>query len=607
MQSVILSNPIYQHSGETEKDCTISQQASINEDLEQRRRQLDRNGEELKAIIAKDVANMVDQYGGRVHLKQTTYVAPAEPILLQAQATATSVLSSAFEAGKSLLHSASVATSAATTAISNATSAATTAVSDATKGVADTASHLGHDAADYVSSATKDAANYVSHAAHEAAVQASDISKKVVETTSSAATAVGQKTKDLAEGAVDKAYEIADNINHFTTLVGVLAEEENERARRLISGDEARAAANAFRVSELIRDLGIAFYKQTPNLNYTTKVLEEAERRWRLNSSHSSLAESHAHSVGKLVSNNLQSFMPRYQWVRAHIASIEEKERIRRLNDCNETYAILNALKVSGFISDLGLGFYKQIDAFSRSHSSYSTTLLEELERKDRIRNDKLHHAQDSAHLLMDVVANNMEKFNYTTRQAAQFANEFASLLGNATKKVAAEFSVLTQDFAKSAATRVKAVAHDLANFSSVLYVIALEEKERARRLSDPSEIIAINNAWIQSGLIRELEGLYRSSHRALYPIGLLEEQERAWRLASVTPVASRKISAFVLANSSKFELAALRLGEIETAKLTAAHSRLNPKAPAFVPHQSFVKVEPAVIVSIPRASGAQF
>jgi len=645
MESIILSNPIYQHSGETEKDSCIAQQACINEEQEQRRRQLDTRGEKQKVIVAKEVAHMVDEFGGRISLKETPYHIPSEPILQQASQAASNVFTSALEAGKNFFNSAT-----------SAVSSTAEKVTDTAKGVADSAVHMGQDAAAYVSHAAQEAAHQASDiskkvvdttsnaaheaanqasliskkvvdttssAAHEAANQASLISKKVVDTTSSAAGAVTQKTKEFAEGAANKAYEIADNINHFTTLVSVLAEEENERARRLVSGDEARAAANAFRVSELIRDLGFAFYKQTPNLNYATKILEEAERRWRLNSSYSSVAETNAHNLGKLVSGNLQSFTPRYEWARVFISGLEEKERTRRLNDPAESYAMLNAFWLSERICDLGLGFYRQEGTFSSNHKSYATTLLEELERRDRIREYNLTHARDNSTLLMDVVANNMEKFNYSTRHAAQFANdhmprflsylnrwvhlpprfEFATMVGSATKNIAANFTALTQDLAKTAATRVKSAAGDLANYSTLMYVIALEERERARRIADPSEINAINNAWIQSGLIRQLEGLYRSSHRATYPLGLVEEQERVWRVASLSPSSARKVADIVRPNLLKFELAAARCSKIEHAMDTAAHSKLNPNAPAFVPHQVMSKPEQAPIQTL--ASGA--
>jgi len=433
--------------------------------------------------------------------------------------------------------------------------------------------------------------------AHDAAIQASNI-----------AGAVSQKTKEIATVVSDKGHEIADNINHFTTLVGVLAEEENERARRLVSGDEARAAANAFRVSELIRDLGVAFYKQTPNLLYTTKVLEEAERRWRLNSSGSERAEINAHREGKLVKNSLQNFMPRYQWVRSHIAILEEKERTRRLMDPAEAYAIQNALALSFIIRDLGLGFFRQEGTFSRSHAGYATTLLEENERRDRIRTHNLLHSSDSHNLLTDVVANNLEKFSYNTRNAAKFANEFAALLGNATMKVASQFSSLTKDFAGAAAERVKSAAADVKSFSQIMYIIALEEKERARRLSDTNEIYAIQNAWIQSQLIRDLSALYRPASYSRYPLGLIEESERRWRMSNITPTASHKLSAIVLANAHKFQLAMQRAADAERIRNEAIlHSRLNPRAPAFVPHTStFQKVEPPAPIIRNVASGAQ-
>lgn len=619
MQSIITSNPIYQHSGETEKLPAIAQQASVNEDQEQRRRQLDGTGEQRKKLIAKEVSNLVDQFAGRVQLKSTPYTEPKQPILQQAQESATSLFSSALEAGKSLLNTATATAGAVAGAVAGGVQSVANTTLDTASSALGTASAVSHDAAvkanevahlaaNQASSLANTAATQASSLANTAANQASTIAHKVVDTTSSAAGAVTQKAKELTNAASDKAYELADNISHFTTLVGVLAEEENERARRLVSGDEALAAANAFKVSELIRGLGDSFYKQQPNLLYTTKVLEEAERRWRLNSAGSELAERNAHKEGKLVKKNLQNFMPRYQWARTFITGLEEKERTRRLTSPSEAYAIQNALELAFIIRELGLGFYRQEGTFSRTHAGYATTLLEENERRDRIRTHNLLHANDSHSLLSDVVANNVEKFSYTTRNAAKFANEFASLLGNATMKMASQFSSLTKDFAGAATERVKTVAGDLKSFTSSMYIIALEEKERARRLSDSDEITAINNAWFQSQLIRDLSALYRPSSLARYPLGLIEESERRWRMSSITPSASRKIAGLVLANSQKFELAMQRAADAERARADAiSHSRLNPRAPAFVPHQAFApKVEPAPIAPASVASSAQ-
>lgn len=594
MQSIITSNPIYQHSGETEKLPALAQQASVNEDQEQRRRQLDKTGEQKRKLIAKEVSTLVDQFAGRVQLKSTPYLEPKQPILQQAQESATSLFSSAFEAGKSLLNTATATGYAVAEAVAGSVHNVANTTIDTASSALGTASAISHDAA------VK--ANEV---AHLAANQASNVAHRAVDTASSAAGVVTQRAKELSNVASDKAYELADNISHFTTLVGVLAEEENERARRLVSGDEALAAANAFKVSELIRGLGDAFYKQQPNLLYTTKVLEEAERRWRLNSSGSELAERNAHREGKLVRKNLQSFMPRHQWARTFISGLEEKERTRRLTSPSEAYAIQNALELAFIIRELGLGFYRQEGTFSRTHAGYATTLLEENERRDRIRNYNLLHANDAHNVLSDVVSNNVEKLTYTTRNAAKFANDFASLLGNATMKMASQFSSLTKDFANTAADRVKTVAGDLKSFTSVMYVIALEEKERARRLSSSDEITAINNAWFQSQLIRDLSALYKPSSLARYPLGLIEGQERAWRLANITPSASRRISEIVLANSQKFELALQRAADLERARADAiSHSRLNPRAPAFVPLAA--KVEPAPVAPAMVASSAQ-
>jgi hypothetical protein len=174
--------------------------------------------------------------------------------------------------------------------------------------------------------------------------------------------------------------------------------------------------------------------------------------------------------------------------------------------------------------------------------------------------------------------------------------------------RVASQFSTLTKDFAGAAAERVKIVAGDIKNFSTIMYIVALEEKERARRLSDPDEITAINNAWFQSQLIRDLSSLYRASSFARYPLSLIEESERRWRMVSVTPSASRKVAAMVLVNQQKFELAVQRCAERERVHADSIlHSRLNPRAPAFVPHQPLLaKVEPAPVVRMNVASGAQ-
>jgi hypothetical protein len=248
--------------------------------------------------------------------------------------------------------------------------------------------------------------------------------------------------------------------------------------------------------------------------------------------------------------------------------------------------------------------------------------------------------------LFLQVLYKKYENFPFNLQATfyAQFTQlsftEFASLLGSATMKVAGQFSTLTKDFAGVAAERVKTAAVDLRNFTSIMYVVALEEKERARRLSDPNEIIAINNAWFQSQLIRDLSALCifllpppppsfpissifcvlslsfiflslfqdKSSSLPRYPLSLVEECERRWRLSTITPNASRKIAALVNANHARFDLAMERAAERERVHAEAiAHSRLNPRAPAFVPHQAFgPKVEPAPVARTNVASGAQ-
>jgi len=588
-------------------------------------------------FVAHEVAHIVDEFGGSIHLKQTPIEEPkSTPILDQAQHMASNVVHSALDTGKSLLSSATAVTNAAVDAVTNATnrvvdtatSIARDAAASATSAV-DSATHAAKDAAFSATSAASAAVDSATHVAKDAAASVTHTAQGAVHHASDLAGAVTLKTRKFGQAAANKGRAIADNISHFTTLITVLAEEENERARRMVSGDEARAAANAFRISELIRDLDIAFYKQTPNLTYATKVLEEAERRWRLNSGSSSLAESNAHNVGKLVSNNLKSFMPRYQWVHLHITGIEEKERTRRLNDSTEIYAIINALNLSFIIRELGLGFYRQEGCFSKAHASYATTLLEENERKNRIRTEKIFHADDSARLMMDVVSNNIEKFNYSTRNATRVANalfqhvrsyvhtvkpvlgetlhEFASLLANATIRAANTFSSMSRDLAKNTAQRVRTMASDISNYTSVMYLTAIEEKERARRLADPSEILAINNAWEQSGLIRELWALYRPSSMARFPLRTIEEHERRWRLSHVTPSASRQVAAIVFANRGRFESVAESCAKICHAKDVATHSRLNPNAPSFVPHIALpTKVESAITRPSNLASGAQ-
>jgi len=436
-------------------------------------------------------------------------------------------------------------------------------------------------------------------AATDAAHKVGDLTEKTIHTTTDIAGAVGHKTLELAEGAANKAHEVADNISHFTSLMGVLASEEKERARRLAE-DETFAIINASKLSEHIRALGPSFYRQElPNLHYGSKLLEEAERRWRLSSSYSSVAESNAHNVGKLVQssiNRFEHFVPHHQLVLGHIHNLEEKERTRRLNDSNESFAIINALATRDLIRGLGWEFYRQEGTFDKFHAAYATTLLEENERKDRIRTQKLLHAEDSAHELMNVVSDSIQKFNWNSRQAAHFVNEFAGKLGNVTLNAASAFGEKTKEFAQTTVQRMQIVAGDLSNFASLMYVIALEERERVRRLSDFDEIHAIQNAWTQSGLIRELDGFWRDNRTLRAPrfqTSMIEEIERRYRVANADKEVqsrARAVAALVNQNLAKFERAHEYAAELVRKQEIAAHSRLNPSAKPFVPSSDLSK-----------------
>jgi len=291
-----------------------------------------------------------------------------------------------------------------------------------------------------------------------------------------------------------------------------------------------------------------------------------------------------------------------------HIHSIENKERTRRLNDPDEAFAILNAFAVRDLFRQLGWPGYRQECCFDKFHAAYATTLLEEIERKDRIRSHNLPHSEDSAHQLMDVVAHNINKFNFNSRQASHFVNEFASKLGNATTQVTAAFTERTKEFAQSTLQRVQAVAGDISHFSTLMYVLALEEREKVRRLNDPDEVLAITNAWEQAALIRQLEGFWRVRTHVVFPARYLEEIERRWRMNHddrTTIARARAVAALVAANLGKFEGAVNRFAQ---AQKVAAHSRLNPKAAPFVPVSA--KPDPFVTKTAPIrsniASGAQ-
>lgn len=285
------------------------------------------------------------------------------------------------------------------------------------------------------------------------------------------------------------------------------------------------------------------------------------------------------------------------------------------MNDTNETWAILNAFALRDIIRGLGYEFYRQEGAFGKSHSSYAITLLEELERKNRIREHFLLHQDDSSKHLMDVVANNLAKFNFNTRQAAHFVNDFASKLGSATLQAASSFSDKTKEFAQITVSKVQSVAGDLSNFASSMYLLALEEQERIRRMNDPMEIYAIQNAWNQSQIIRNLEYFYkpeRTFRLARFPTSYLEELERRQRIGfdnKETKLRAKAVADLVQLNITKFERAHEYAVELMRKREVASHSRMNPKAAPFVPLHTVQfekKVEAAPIARSNIASGAQ-
>jgi hypothetical protein len=295
------------------------------------------------------------------------------------------------------------------------------------------------------------------------------------------------------------------------------------------------------------------------------------------------VAASNAHSEGRLVNKDIDAFrhhIPQPLLIRLHIRELEEKERTRRLNDSDEVYAMLNAFLVRDIMLNMGWPLYRQANSFDKCHRWYATTLLEENERRCRIRTHllHLHQQQQQPAQLMDIVATNLNKFTFTTSQATHFFKDIASKLGAATAQVTSSFSEKTKEFARSTLGRVRAVAGDITHFSVLMYVLALEERERLRRINDADEVTAIVNAWNQSALIRDLEYLYRpnTTHLAIFPARYLEEQERRWRINqddTQIRANAQAVAKIVIANAGRFE--------------HATRSRLNPNAPAFVPHST--------------------
>jgi len=343
-----LKQPRYYHPTETIRDNAIANQACINEDMEQRRRLLDKDGEQQRKWISNKTAQLLKftpcelkhvpwpiqaplfvrhQTDGWHMIEEALYKAShfAEDTFNRAADIAASLGEKTVEAANAIGEK----TVEMATAVGHATVEAASTfghkTAEATSKAANIAQIVGHktsdaavvvsDAAVVVAHKTSDAAAVVSDAAVIVAHKTSDVAVVVAHKTSDVAAVVAHKTSDAAAIVAPLAAEIAheakcrlvhlkDDIVYSTTRKYVRALMEYERRRREVDFDEQYAILNALRVSFLFKELGCEFYRQSgQKFTYSYTLLEESERRWRQLPANSSVAYTNAKHAALLVKN----------------------------------------------------------------------------------------------------------------------------------------------------------------------------------------------------------------------------------------------------------------------------------------------------------------
>jgi uncharacterized protein YoxC len=309
-------------SFETQKDDCIARQAGINEDIEQRRRLLDEEGEKQRIWVANKTAQLLKFTP--CELKHVPY--PVQAALCARRGTevakevkpesaehgAVSVLYKASHFAGDTFHLAADAVSTAghkAAALSHKAVEVAASVGEKTIEAANAVGDAVVEVAGAVGHVTAEVASTLEHKTAEARHKAADIAHAVGHKTADVAHAVSHKTADVAALAAEIAHEarnrlvhLKDEVVYTTTRKYVRAQMESERRRRETDVDEQYAILNALRVSSLIKDLGCEFYRQHgQNFTYSFKLLEETERVWQEASLHSVVASANARKVALLV------------------------------------------------------------------------------------------------------------------------------------------------------------------------------------------------------------------------------------------------------------------------------------------------------------------
>jgi len=385
------------HTAETKKIPAIATQAGIVEDLEQRRRLMDLEGEGHRICMASMTSEI---------LKSTTHELKHVPYPTSAPLDAKSAEVTFTSQGVAILN-----------AVQGALDVASTFAEDTYHKTTEAASELGHKTAETASAfshKTAELASSFSHGAVDLASRTVDLAtsfgERTAEAASGAASAIGHKTADLAAKSVD----LAASLGEKTAEVAIVVGEKTASAASVVSHKTAEVAAVVGeKTSEAAGAAAVAAEKTfavASDLGHKTAEVAwpKAAELAHVVSQKTAVVAATVIPLAQDLAQEAKSRLVHladdisYSTTKAYVTAVMEAERRRRMLDVNEQYAILNALAVSNLFKALAPEFYRQSDYCY----AYSFKLLEELERKWRLLPANIEIARANAHSITKLVEN---------------------------------------------------------------------------------------------------------------------------------------------------------------------------------------------------------
>jgi len=156
-------------------------------------------------------------------------------------------------------------------------------------------------------SASSDATHAASEIGHMVASKANAYAHQGAEMAQAVADNIG--FSGLVKSAFSKVSDLWEDLSDTLTWARIVEIEEIERERRMQSSSEARAVLNAQKVSSLIKELGLPFYRPSsePSSYYGTQLVEDMERTRRIwEDSTGKVAITNAQGVSEIVKDSVR-------------------------------------------------------------------------------------------------------------------------------------------------------------------------------------------------------------------------------------------------------------------------------------------------------------